>query len=95
MTVSRVLDDTGNVRTGILSMIRACKPCNHSIYHGDGLLFACVERVGDGLEGGTAETAADPKTREWWDIMMPLQEPLDTRAEGEWWATMEEAFHTD
>jgi len=27
--------------------------------------------------------------------MMPMQQPLDTRAEGEWWANMEEVFHTD
>jgi L-rhamnose mutarotase len=27
--------------------------------------------------------------------MMPMQAPLDTRAEGEWWANMEEVFHTD
>jgi L-rhamnose mutarotase len=26
---------------------------------------------------------------------MPLQEPLADRAEGEWWAAMEEVFHTD
>jgi L-rhamnose mutarotase len=27
--------------------------------------------------------------------MMPMQQPLDTRKEGEWWAEMEEVFHTD
>jgi L-rhamnose mutarotase len=26
---------------------------------------------------------------------MPLQSPLPTRANGEWWAGMEEVFHTD
>jgi len=24
-----------------------------------------------------------------------MQQPLDTRKEGEWWAGMEEVFHTD
>jgi L-rhamnose mutarotase len=42
-----------------------------------------------------AKMAADPKTQEWWAVMMPMQDPLPTRAEGEWWATMEEVFHTD
>ena len=28
-------------------------------------------------------------------IMMHMQEPLETRVEGEWWAEMEEVFHTD
>ena len=38
--------------------------------------------------------AAAPRMREWWDIMEPMQEPLATRKEGEWWAEMEEVFHT-
>ena len=42
-----------------------------------------------------AKMAADPKTQEWWDIMMPMQEPRSTRKEGEWWAEMEEVFHLD
>jgi L-rhamnose mutarotase len=39
--------------------------------------------------------AADPHTQKWWSINMPLQQPLDTRAEGDWWASMEEVFHVD
>ena len=35
---------------------------------------------------------ADPMMRRWWDLMEPMQEPLPTRAEGEWWARMEEVF---
>jgi L-rhamnose mutarotase len=35
---------------------------------------------------------ADPVMRRWWDLMEPMQEPLPTRAEGEWWARMEEVF---
>jgi L-rhamnose mutarotase len=42
-----------------------------------------------------AKMAADQKTQEWWRIMMPMQQPLETRAEGEWWANMEEVFHCD
>jgi L-rhamnose mutarotase len=42
-----------------------------------------------------AKMAADPETQRWWDIMMPMQVPLETRAEGEWWTTMDEVFHTD
>ena len=51
--------------------------------------------MGDDFDGDMAKMAADPKTQEWWDIMMPMQEPLKTRAEGEWWANMAEVFHTD
>jgi L-rhamnose mutarotase len=42
-----------------------------------------------------AKMAADPKTQGWWSIMMPMQEPIPNRAGGEWWASMEEVFHTD
>ena len=42
-----------------------------------------------------AKMAADPKTQEWWAVMMPMQHPLDTRKEGEWSAEMEEVFRTD
>jgi len=79
----------------ILDMIRECNIQNYSIYHKDSYLFAYFEYVGDDFEADMAKMAADPKTQEWWDIMMPMQEPLETRAEGEWWANMEEVFHTD
>lgn len=79
----------------ILSMISECNIRNYSIFHKDGLLFAYFEYVGDDFDTDTAKMAADPKTQEWWDIMMPMQAPLETRAEGEWWATMDEVFHTD
>ena len=79
----------------ILDMIRECNIQNYSIFYKDGLLFAYLEYVGDDFDADMAKMAADPKTQEWWDIMMPMQEPLETRAEGEWWANMEEVFHMD
>jgi L-rhamnose mutarotase len=84
-----------DVWPGVLSMIRDCNIRNYSIFHNDGQLFAYFEYVGDDFEADMAKMAADPTTLEWWDIMMPMQQPLETRAEGEWWATMEEVFHTD
>jgi L-rhamnose mutarotase len=80
---------------GVLKMIQECNIRNYSIFFKDGLLFAYFEYVGDDFDADMAKMAADPKTQEWWDIMMPMQAPLDTRAEGEWWANMEEVFHTD
>lgn len=79
----------------ILDMIRKCNIQNYSIYHKDGFLFAYMEYVGADFAGDMAKMAADPKTQEWWDIMMPMQDPLPTRAEGEWWANMDEVFHMD
>ena len=79
----------------ILDMICKCNIRNYSIYHKDGYLFAYFEYVGDDFEADMAKMAADPKTQEWWAVMKPMQEPLATRAEGEWWADMEEVFHCD
>jgi L-rhamnose mutarotase len=42
-----------------------------------------------------AKMASDSKTREWWTHTDPLQEPMPARAEGEWWLTIPEVFHTD
>jgi L-rhamnose mutarotase len=83
----------------VLDMIRACNIRNYSIFlknvNGSLLLFAYFEYVGDDFEADMAKMAADPKTQEWWDVVMPFQQPIDTREEGEWWASMEEVFHID
>jgi L-rhamnose mutarotase len=80
---------------GILSKITECNIRNYSIYHKDGFLFSYFEYHGSDFEGDMKKMADDPLTQKWWDIMMPLQEPLETREEGEWWAEMEEVFHHD
>lgn len=79
----------------ILEMITACHIANYSIFHRDSLLFAYFEYTGDDFAGDMAKMAADPKTQEWWEVMMPMQRPLENRSEGEWWSTMEEVFHLD
>ncbi len=79
----------------VLDMIQQCNIRNYSIFYKDGLLFAYFEYVGADFDADMAKMAADPKTQAWWDIMMPMQQPLENRAEGEWWADMEEVFHLD
>ena len=78
---------------GVLEMIRQCNLRNYSIFYKDGLLFAYFEYIGEDFAGDMAKMAADPMTQKWWDIMMPMQNPVETRAEGEWWANLEEVFH--
>ena len=80
---------------GVLDMIRKCNIRNYSIYHKDGYLFSYFEYTGDDFDADMAKMAADPKTQEWWAIMEPMQDPLSTRAPGEWWANMEEVFHME
>lgn len=84
-----------NVWPEILEMIRKCNMRNYSIYHKDGYLFGYFEYHGRNFKADMERMAADPKTQEWWAVMKPMQLPLETRAEGEWWAEMEEVFHTD
>ncbi len=84
-----------NVWPGVLKMIRACNIRNYSIYHKDGYLFAYFEYHGTDFAADMAKMAADPETQRWWAIMNPLQDPLPTRTAGEWWANMDEVFHTD
>lgn len=84
----------------ILDMIRQCNIVNYSIYFKEvapcmPLLFAYFEYIGDDFAADMAKMAADPMTQKWWDVMMPMQAPVPLRADGEWWATMEEVFHTD
>ena len=79
----------------VLDIIRECNIRNYSIYLKDDCLFGYYEYHGTDYQADMAKMAADPRMQEWWSIMMPMQRPLDSRSEGEWWAAMEEVFHTD
>ena len=79
----------------VLDMIKKCNIRNYSIYHKDGWLFSYFEYHGENFEADMANMAADPTTQKWWDLCKPCHQPLETRAEGEWWANMEEVFHCD
>lgn len=79
----------------VLAMIRECNIRNYTIFHKDGYLFSYFEYHGDDFAADMAKMAADPITQKWWSYCKPCQDPLPTRAEGEWWAAMEEVFHCD
>ena len=81
----------------VLAMIAACNIRNYTIFlkEPENLLFAYFEYHGADWAADTAKMAADPKTQEWWSICMPMQAPLATRKDGEWWAEMENVFHVD
>ncbi|MEI8375666.1 MAG: L-rhamnose mutarotase [Planctomycetota bacterium] len=85
---------------GVLNKIHECNIRNYSIYlrrlpDGVHYLFSYFEYVGDDFQADMAHMAADPLTQQWWEVCKPCQDPLPDRAEGEWWATMEEVFHQD
>jgi len=84
----------------VLKMIEHCNIKNYSIYlhqldDGKHYLFAYFEYTGDDFEADMEKMAADPTTQTWWDLCEPMQIPIKNRRQAQWWANMEEVFHTD
>ena len=84
----------------ILAKLRDVHVRNYSIYlaevrPGEHYLFSYFEYTGDDFKADMARMAADPDTKRWWTHTDPLQVPVPTRKEGEWWHTLEEVFHMD
>lgn len=81
----------------VLARIAASNIRNYTIFlrEPENLLFGYWEYLGDDFAADSAAIAADPVTQDWWKLCGPCQAPLESRAEGEWWAMMEEVFHTD
>ena len=84
-----------DVWPGVLAKIKECNMRNYSIYRHGNLLFAYFEYVGDDYEADMAKIAADETTQKWWALCGPMQVPMEDRANGEWWKTIEEVIHTD
>ncbi|MCY3606791.1 MAG: L-rhamnose mutarotase [Gammaproteobacteria bacterium] len=86
-----------NAWPGVLERIRQCSIRNYSIFlrEPENLLFGYFEYHGNDFEADMARMDRDEETRRWWKLTDPCQEGLETRAEGEWWAAMEEVFHCD
>jgi len=79
----------------VLAILSAHHIRNYSIYYKDGFLFTYYEYDGTDYAADMAAVAAEPVTQEWWKVCKPCHTPLATRAEGEWWAEMEEVFHLE
>lgn len=84
----------------VLSKLREVNVRNYSIYlaevkPGEFYLFSYFEYTGGNFEADMARMAADPQTKRWWKHTDPLQVPVPTRREGEWWHELEEVFHMD
>ncbi|MCC7014480.1 MAG: L-rhamnose mutarotase [Planctomycetes bacterium] len=84
----------------VLARISDCNIRNYSIFlreldDGQHYLFSYFEYVGSDFAADMARLAADPQTRRWWTLTEPCQQPLRSRATGEWWASMKEVFHHD
>lgn len=84
-----------NIWPGVAKTITECNIKNYSIFYKDGYLFSYFEYTGSDYDSDMKKMADDPVTQKWWSICKPMQIPLETRKEGEWWAEMEEVFHLD
>ena len=80
----------------VLAKIAECQIRNYTIFlrEPENLLFAYWEYHGDDFAADAAKMAADPETQRWWSFTDPCQEPLETRKAGEFWAPMQQVFHT-
>jgi L-rhamnose mutarotase len=81
----------------VLHAIRGSNIRNYTIFlkEPENLLFAYWEYHGTDFAADMEKMKSVPRMRDWWRITDPMQVPLDSRREGEWWATMENVFHTD
>ena len=79
----------------VLARLSASHVTNYSIFRHGELLISYLEYTGDDYDADMALIADDPATQRWWELCMPLQRPLDGRAEGEWWKELPEVFHLD
>jgi len=79
----------------VLLTIKSCNMANYSIFIKDNCLFAYFEYLGSDFNADMAKMASDSETQRWWDLVKPLMEPIESRSQGEFWASMEEIFHLD
>ena len=81
----------------ILKAIAGSNIRNYTIFlkEPENLLFAYWEYHGTDFAADMEKIKTAPRMREWWNITDPMQRPFSTRKPGEWWASMENVFHTD
>ncbi|MCJ8323625.1 MAG: L-rhamnose mutarotase [Rhizobiales bacterium] len=86
-----------NVWPEILDRLSKSNITNYSIFlkQPENLLFSYYEYLGTDHKSDQDAIAKDTKTQKWWAICGPKQNALASRAEGEWWASLEEVFHLD
>ncbi len=78
---------------GVLESIKRSNIRNYSIFLLDGVLFSHYEYVGTNFDADM-KAIGDETTKEWWKLTDPMQEPLRTRKENEWWAEMQLLIYT-
>jgi L-rhamnose mutarotase len=78
---------------GVLKRIHDSNIRNYTIFLREGMLFSYYEYHGQDYEGDMQKIGEDTITQDWWKLTDPMQEPIQDRKEGEWWASMDEIGH--
>ena len=80
----------------IIAAIAKSNVKNYTIFlrEPENLLISYWEYHGSNYALDMEEIKKAPRMQEWWDITDPMQMPLDTKKQDEWWAGTEEVFHT-
>jgi cytidyltransferase-like protein len=73
----------------VLERIARSNIANYSIFLLDGMLFGFYDYLGRDYEKDMAAIGEDHATRQWWKLTEPMQEPLASRNQRDWWAAME------
>jgi len=60
--------------------------------NGKWYLFASFDYVGTDFEADMEVMAENPEVIRWWKETDPCQIPLKSRAEGDWWKSMDEVY---
>ena len=81
----------------ILKAIADSNVRNYSIFlrEPENLLISYWEYHGADYAKDMIDIKKAPRMQEWWDMTDPMQVPLETRSDGEWWVTAQSVFHTD
>lgn len=72
----------------VLDRIRLSNITDYSIFLHNSLLFSHMLYSGKDFDADMQAMGTDSATREWWKLTDPMQEPLASRKENEWWASL-------
>ena len=81
-----------NTFPGVIKRIKQSHIRNYSIFILNGMLFSYFEYIGRDYKADMDKMAQDNTTQKWWKLTDQMQEPLEWRKKGEWWAEIEEVF---
>lgn len=84
-----------NIPQKIRDLIYDCNLRNYSIFWRDNILFTYFEYVGKDFDADMRKMEQNADNQQWWAVVKPLMNPLENRAEGEFWADMELIFEQD